>query len=101
MRIGKIGPLLVVIALLAGSLYAFREPVTLLVAKRFAAKRMGSNPIQDLPDGLHIAVCGAGSPMPDEIRGGPCTLVIAGQQLFVFDTGNTSAVAQDVKRLLD
>jgi len=91
MRIGKIGPLLVVIALLAGSLYAFREPVTLLVAKRFAAKRMGSNPIQDLPDGLHIAVCGAGSPMPDEIRGGPCTLVIAGQQLFVFDTGNTSA----------
>jgi ribonuclease Z len=51
---------------------------------------MSSNPLQDLPDGLHIAVCGAGSPMPDEKRGGPCTLVIAGQQMFVFDTGNAS-----------
>ena len=91
MRIGKIGSLLVVITLLAGSLYAFREPISLLVAKRVTAQRMGSNPLKDLPDGLHIAVCGAGSPMPDDKRGGPCTLVIAGQQLFVFDAGNTSA----------
>jgi ribonuclease Z len=91
MRIGKLGSALIVVALLSGSLYAFREPVTLFVAKRVTAQRMSSNPIKDLPDGLHIAVCGAGSPMPDEQRGGPCTLVIAGQQLFVFDTGNTSA----------
>jgi len=91
MKIGKLGSALIVVALIAGSLYAFREPVTLFVAKRVAAKLMSSNPIQDLPDGLHIAVCGAGSPLLDEKRGGPCTLVIAGQQLFVFDTGNTSA----------
>ena len=91
MRIGKLGSSLLVMALLAGSLYAFREPISLTVAKRVTAQRMASNPLKDLPDGLHIAVCGAGSPMPDEKRGGPCTLVIAGQQLFVFDTGNTSA----------
>ena len=88
MRIGKIGSTLIVIALLAGSLYAFREPISLLVAKRVTAQRMGSNPLKDLPDGLHIAVCGAGSPMPDDKRGGPCTLVIAGQQLFVFEPQN-------------
>lgn len=91
MRIGKLGAALLFIALLAGGLYTFREPISLTVAKRVSAARMSSNPLQDLPDGLHIAVCGAGSPMPDEKRGGPCTLVIAGQQLFVFDTGNTSA----------
>ena len=91
MRIGKLGSALIVLALLAGSLYAFREPISLQIAKRVAAQRMGSNPLQDLTDGLHIAVCGAGSPMPDDQRGGPCTLVIAGQQMFVFDTGNTSA----------
>ena len=91
MRIGKLGSALIVVALLAGSLYAFREPISMTVAKRVTAQRMASNPLKDLPDGLHIAVCGAGSPMPDEKRGGPCTLVIAGQQLFVFDAGNASA----------
>jgi len=91
MRIGKLGSALILIAILAGSLYAFQEPISLQIAKRITAQRMGGDPLKDLPDGLHIAVCGAGSPMPDEKRGGPCTLVIAGQQLFVFDTGNTSA----------
>jgi ribonuclease Z len=91
MRIGKLGAALVGMVLVAGGLYAFREPISMTVAKRVSAERMRSNPLKDLPDGLHIAVCGAGSPMPDEKRGGPCTLVIAGQQLFVFDTGNTSA----------
>jgi ribonuclease Z len=91
MRLGKLSSALLVVALVAGGLYAFREPISLTVAKRVTAERMSSNPLKDLPDGLHIAVCGAGSPMPDEKRGGPCTLVIAGQQLFVFDTGNTSA----------
>lgn len=91
MRIGKLGSAFIVIALLASSLYAFREPLSLAVAKRVTAQRMGSDPLRNLPDGLHIAVCGAGSPMPDDKRGGPCTLVIAGQQIFVFDTGNTSA----------
>lgn len=91
MRIGKLGSALIVVALIAGSLYAFREPISMAVAKRVTAQRMASNPLKDLPDGLHIAVCGAGSPMPDEKRGGPCTLIIAGQQLFVFDAGNASA----------
>jgi ribonuclease Z len=84
MRIGKLGAALVGMVLVAGGLYAFREPISMTVAKRVSAERMGSNPLKDLPDGLHIAVCGAGSPMPDEKRGGPCTLVIAGQQLSLI-----------------
>ncbi len=79
------------ILLVASTAYVFRAPLSLWAAQRVIVQRMSSHPLKDLPDGLHIAVCGAGSPMPDEQRGGPCTLVIAGQQLFVFDTGNTSA----------
>jgi ribonuclease Z len=90
MRWTKTTSFFLVLALVAGALYAFREPLSMAIAKRVVAKRMSSNPVQDLPDGLHIAVCGAGSPMPDEKRGGPCTLVIAGQKMFVFDTGNAS-----------
>ncbi len=91
MSIKKIGIGLLVLTLIAAGLYLFRAPISLAVAKRVAIQRISSNPLKDLPDGLHIAVCGAGSPMPDEERGGPCTVVIAGQQIFVFDTGNTSA----------
>ena len=40
-----------------------------------------------LPDGLHIYMCGTGSPMPDPARAGPCLGVLAGQKAFVFDVG--------------
>ncbi|MFO0462113.1 MAG: MBL fold metallo-hydrolase, partial [Burkholderiales bacterium] len=33
-------------------------------------------------------LCGAGSPFPDPRRGGPCTLVLAGRTLLVFDAGS-------------
>ena len=41
-----------------------------------------------LADGLHIYVCGAGSPLPDPRRSGPCLGVIAGEQAFIFDVGS-------------
>ena len=40
-----------------------------------------------VPDGLHVGLCGSGSPMPDATRSGPCVLVIAGRQAFVVDVG--------------
>lgn len=43
-----------------------------------------------LGDGLHVYVCGSGSPMPDATRAGPCLGVLAGQQAFVFDAGSGS-----------
>ncbi len=42
----------------------------------------------DLPDGLHVYLCGTGSPMPDATRAGPCLGVLAGDQAFVFDVGS-------------
>lgn len=49
--------------------------------------RMGATPMADLADGLHLALCGAGGPMPAPNASGPCVVVIAGQRLFVVDAG--------------
>ncbi len=43
-----------------------------------------------LPDGLHAFLCGAGSPLPDPKRSGPCTAIVAGNQLFIIDAGSGS-----------
>ena len=82
---------LVVTLLIAGGLYAFRGPLSLALAQRVAASRMGTQALAQLPDGLHLGLCGAGSPFPDDRRSGPCTLVVAGQRLFVIDAGSGSA----------
>ncbi len=50
-------------------------------------KRMGLDVVSSLEDGLHIALCGAGGPVPSPRSSGPCVAVIAGKQLFVVDTG--------------
>ena len=36
-------------------------------------------------------LCGAGSPLPDNRRSGPCTVVIAGQRMFLIDAGSGAA----------
>jgi ribonuclease Z len=74
----------------AAAVYAFRAPLSLAVAQRVAASRMAIDTLKVLPEGLHVGLCGAGSPMPDDKRMGPCTAVVAGKRLFVFDTGNGS-----------
>lgn len=70
--------------------YAYRAPLSLAIASRVAAAHLAADPLRELPDGLHVGLCGAGSPFSDDKRGGPCTLVIAGQRAFVFDAGNAA-----------
>jgi ribonuclease Z len=55
---------------------------------RVMARNLAADPFADLPDGLHVALCGTGSPMPDATRAGPCTAVIAGERLFIVDAGS-------------
>ena len=54
---------------------------------RVFREAMSDHPLQDLPDGLHVGLCGSGSPMPDVTRAGPCEAVVAGTHLFVIDSG--------------
>ncbi len=53
--------------------------------------RVGRDTTATLPDGLHVALCGTGSPLPDPTRAGPCSVVIAGKRLFVVDIGEGGA----------
>ena len=54
-------------------------------------KRFGLGMLDELPDGLHVAFCGAGSQLPDPKRLGPCTAVIAGERVYVVDVGASSS----------
>jgi ribonuclease Z len=53
--------------------------------------RVGRDATADLPDGLHVGLCGTGSPLPNRDRAGACTLVIAGKRMFVVDAGEGGA----------
>jgi ribonuclease Z len=85
-RIALYALLLLVMA--AGLAWLLREPISLGLASRMAVARLGADGVTGLPDGLHVGVCGAGSPFPDDRRLGPCTLVVAGTRLMVFDAGS-------------
>lgn len=68
--------------------YVFRAELAVAAASRVAERHLSTTGLEGLPDGLHVGLCGAGSPFPDERRGGPCTLVLAGERLLVFDAGS-------------
>ncbi|MFN0164493.1 MAG: MBL fold metallo-hydrolase [Burkholderiales bacterium] len=92
---GRIGKVLfwaaVVGAGLAASAYALRTPLTMAMLGRVAEANAGRDSVAELADGLHVALCGTGSPFPDPARAGPCTAVIAGTRVFVVDAGEGSA----------
>jgi ribonuclease Z len=58
--------------------------------ERALDRNLGVDRLAPLGDGLHVYVCGSGSPLPDADRAGPCLGVVAGQQAFVFDAGSGS-----------
>ncbi len=66
-----------------------RGPIAVaLMSRQVAAMTAVADPLAALPDGLHVGLCGAGSPFPDDLRSGPCTAVVAGRRLFIFDSGS-------------
>ncbi len=58
---------------------------------RAVESRVGRDVTKGLPDGLHVALCGTGSPLPNVDRAGACTVVIAGKTIFVVDAGEGGA----------
>jgi ribonuclease Z len=83
--------LLVLVALLVAAAYIFQRQIATRLLQQVAHKNVGRNIIPALPDGLHLALCGTGSPFPDPSRAGPCSAIIAGDRLFIVDTGEGSA----------
>ena len=74
-------------ALFAGS-QIFRVQISEAVFERAVKKNIGRNTAASLGDGLHVYVCGAGSPFPDPVRGGPCLAIVAGDEHVVIDAGS-------------
>ena len=58
---------------------------------RVAGAQVGRDNTLTLGDGLHVAICGAGSPMPDPTRAGPCVAVLAGDYYLIVDAGAGSS----------
>ncbi|MEM9225161.1 MAG: MBL fold metallo-hydrolase [Pseudomonadota bacterium] len=66
----------------------FRTQIIDGLFQRAIEQRLDANTVTDLPDGLHVFMCGTGSPMPDIARSGPCIGIMAGDRGFIFDMGS-------------
>ncbi len=83
---------ILVIAMAVGAVSCvFRKQIALRLMERVVTANIESPLIDELPDGLHVLLCGAGSPLADAERSGPCVAVIAGEKLFIFDSGSGSS----------
>lgn len=85
------GALVLLVAVAGILLYLFRAPLAVLAYERGLQRAVGVSTLDDLPDGLAVAFCGTGAPLPDPDRAGPCTAVIAGKRLILVDAGEGAA----------
>lgn len=85
-----LGVLVGVIAVAAGLAWLFRERLAEAGMRKLYQTALATDPLAELPDGLHVGLCGSGAPMPDPTRAGPCVAVVAGRDLFVVDSGSGS-----------
>lgn len=73
--------------LLAAAGWVFRVPIGERLFARAVDSAVARDVIGDLPDGMHVVLCGSGSPLPDPTRGGPCSAVIIDGRMFIVDVG--------------
>lgn len=85
-------------ALLTG-LFLSQKKIGMALVEPIATKSIGTDLVSDLPDGLHVAICGSGSPLPDPRRASACIAVIAGKDLYVVDIGPGSERKLELMRL--
>lgn len=83
---------LILVIVLVGAVIVFNQArIGEALFARAVSERVGRDSTTRLPDGLHVALCGTGSPLPNPERAGPCNVIIAGQRLFVVDAGESGA----------
>src|SRR5689334_12891064 len=66
----------------------FGDPLIERAMRKQVARNLSGAAFKEMNDGLNVVICGAGSPMPDPHRAGPCTVVIAGERVMVVDVGS-------------
>ena len=82
--------MMMVLAVMMVSARIFQAQLGQLVFERLATERAQQDRMATLAPGLHVAFCGTGSPIPDATRAESCALVVAGENLFVIDSGSGS-----------
>lgn len=75
----------------AAGFFLFQRQIGEMMFRQAVAENVGRDRGAELPDGLHVFMCGSGSPLPDPTRAGPCVGVIAGSHVMVFDSGSGGA----------
>lgn len=85
-RIALVSAGLLVIGVAAA--FIFQAQIGMWLFDRAVAQRIvDGDALAKLDDGLHLGLCGTGSPMPNLDSAGPCNVVIAGDQVYVVDIG--------------
>lgn len=64
-----------------------QKPIGAWLFQHGVEANAGRDIVAGLDDGLHVGLCGTGSPMPNPERAGPCNVIIAGDQMFLVDIG--------------
>jgi ribonuclease Z len=78
---------LAIVAAVALIAYSQRASIASRLMEKGLESMMGADIVMELEDGLHLALCGAGGPLPAPNASGPCVAVVAGKQLFMVDAG--------------
>lgn len=76
-----------VIVLIFTTAAGFKKPIGWWLYQRAIEHNAGRDTLLGLEDGLHLGLCGTGSPLPNPQRAGPCNVIIAGDQVFLVDIG--------------
>ncbi|MEP3225077.1 MAG: MBL fold metallo-hydrolase [Parasphingorhabdus sp.] len=64
-----------------------REEIGDQIFSRAVETAVTRDVVANLSDGMHVALCGSGSPLPDPKRAGPCSAVIIADKIFIVDIG--------------
>ncbi|WP_324076299.1 MAG: MBL fold metallo-hydrolase [Erythrobacter sp.] len=81
---------LALVVMAAAAVLLFQRQAGERLFAQAAARRVADGGLK-LDDGLHLVLCGTGSPLPNPARAGPCNVVIAGDQAYVVDIGEGAA----------
>jgi ribonuclease Z len=84
-------PALVLLVALGVVISLFRGPIALRVMRVAVEANLLRDPFAELSPGLHVILCGAGGPLPDPVRSGPCVAIVAGDALYIVDAGSGAA----------
>ena len=77
----------VILGLVIAGVFAFQSQLGMVLFKVAFDAQSEPSLVSDFEDGLHLGLCGTGSPMPNVNRAGPCNLVVAGDKTFIVDVG--------------